>query len=151
MIRITHQKREVGNKKENTMEERRRYPRFSTAVKAKHTTRRDVNKDKQRFKRFSTHLKAKYYLEENAEQLKECIIFNMSRMGMGIEFYEKTNVGSTITMMIPITGESKTIIVKGTIRWIQQRWIRGRGNDFIGGIELTDVLDESTLDKLCPY
>ena len=41
----------------------------------------------QRFERFPTQLKAKYYLEENEKRLKECIIFNISQRGMGIEFY----------------------------------------------------------------
>ena len=93
--------------------------------------------------RFVKQLKAQYFLEEIKGVWEECTVTNISPGGIKIEFYETINVGSTITIMIIIPGESKPMRIKETLKWIKKR-----ESDFIGGIELTEKLDDSTFAKL---
>ena len=93
--------------------------------------------------RFVKKLKAQYFLDEKRGTVKECTITNIALKGMGIACHETINVGSHVTIIISIPNESTPVIVKGTSKWIRQR-----ENDFIGGVELTETLDDSTFAKL---
>lgn len=92
------------------------------------------------FVRFDTHMKAQYFLKEKNRDWEECTVFKISRKGLGLKFYtsEKIKVGSTIQLKIFTSKESENIIVKGVLRWIEEE-----ENDFVGGIELNEILDES--------
>ena len=98
---------------------------------------------KRRTGRFLAKLKAHYFLSEKKGELKECTIFNISPIGIGAEFHEKHEIGSLIHLMVDIPGETQHVIVKGSIKWIRQK-----GNRFIGGIELTKTLDNATFSTL---
>jgi len=98
---------------------------------------------KRRSGRFVTKLKAHYFLSEKKGELRECAIFNISPIGIGAEFHEKHEIGSRIHLMIGVPGETQHVIVKGSIKWIRQK-----GNRFIGGIELAEMLDDVTFSKL---
>lgn len=91
--------------------------------------------------RFSTNLKARYFIRDMGEGWGECTVFNVSRKGMGVNFHtrEKIEAGSTIHLKIILPSEPEPMNVKGTLRWIKQV-----KNECIGGIELTEVLDEIT-------
>jgi len=93
--------------------------------------------------RYLTQLKARYFLNEARDNWKECTIINISLKGMGIEFNEAINVESTIHLMIIELRGSEPVTTKGELRWLKQR-----ENDFIGGIELAETLDEITFAKL---
>jgi hypothetical protein len=58
---------------------------------------------------------------------------------MGIKFHtpETIDVGLTLTIEIEVPSELEPISVKGILRWIKPA-----DNEFLGGIELTEVLDE---------
>jgi len=98
---------------------------------------------KRRSGRFLTKLGAHYFLSTKKGEWRKCAIFNISPVGIGAEFYEHNEVGSTIHLMIDIPGEAKPIMVKGSIKWMKQK-----GNRFIGGIELAETLDDVTFSKL---
>ncbi len=96
-----------------------------------------------RFGRFVTELKARYLFGEMKGNWKECTINKMSPKGVGVEFYEDIQVGSTINLMITFPREPKTIMLKGALKWIEQR-----KNVFAGGIEFIEMLDDSIFAKL---
>jgi hypothetical protein len=85
-------------------------------------------------------MKAQYFLKEKNRDWEECTVFKISRKGMGLKFHttEKIKVGSTIQLKIFTSKESERIIVKGVLKWIEEE-----ENDFVGGIELNEILDES--------
>ncbi len=89
--------------------------------------------------RFSTNLKGRYFIKEVAKHWGNCTIFDVSRSGIGIRFHtsEKIEVGSTIEVEIEIPSELQPMSVRGILRWIKQA-----DNEFVGGIQLTEVLDE---------
>jgi hypothetical protein len=60
---------------------------------------------------------------------------------MGITFHttETIQVGSTINLEIRVPSEREPMSVKGTLKWIKQE-----NNEYSGGIELIEVLDEIT-------
>ncbi len=94
------------------------------------------------FGRFDTQLKAKYFLKERKESWEKCAVIDVSRKGMGIIFTasEKINVGSTVLLEIAVPTAINPVHVIGILRWI-----RKKGNDFVGGIESTKVLDDVKL------
>ncbi len=94
--------------------------------------------------RFVTKLKARYFLSERKAKLQECTIFNISPQGIGAEFYERPEAGSSIHLIIDIPGETQqAVIVEGSIKWIMKR-----GTTFKSGIELTKTLDDTIFAKL---
>jgi len=102
--------------------------------------------DRREFRLYHTKLKAHYISEESKRGWEECTIINISREGMGIKFHscEKINVGSTVHLEIFVPIKLEPINVKGILKWIE-KW----ENDFIGGIKLTDILDDAKFSKLC--
>ena len=96
--------------------------------------------------RFDTDLKGRYFIKELGKRWGNCTVFDVSRTGMGIKFYtpETIDLGSTITIEIEVPSELEPMSVKGILRWIKQA-----DNEFIGGIELTEVLDEIKSSLLC--
>jgi len=100
--------------------------------------------EKRRFSRCITQLEARF-LKEGEREWEEATIINVSSKGMGIKFRTsvKVNIGSTLHLAIIVSGESDPIMVKGVLGWIKQK-----GNYFIGGIELTEELEEVKWAKL---
>lgn len=93
--------------------------------------------------RYLTQLKAKYFLNEDSGSWKECTIINITPKGIGISFTQGINMKSIINLMIIEPRGSKPVTTKGRLRWLKQR-----KNDFIGGIELAEALDETTFARL---
>ena len=102
-------------------------------------------KIKRRFTRFTTQLKGQYFLKERKKGWQECTITVVSRKGLGAEFHTQEIIkpGSTAQFEINVPGELEPITVKGILRWIKKK-----GNDFIGGIEFAEMLDDLTFAKL---
>jgi len=100
---------------------------------------------KKRFIRFFSHLKARYFPKEGKRKWQECTIINANLKGMSIKFYthEKINVGSTLCLEIAVPTELAPISLMGVLRWID-----GGVNNFVGGIEYIDVLDDDKFAKL---
>ncbi len=98
--------------------------------------------DRRQFRRFDTQHKAHYLLKDGKGSWKVCTITNVSRKGMGIllQAHEKVALGATILLRPSSPLESSPLYVIGIVRWI-----RKRGNDFIGGIESVEVLDDGNL------
>lgn len=86
-------------------------------------------------------MKAQYFLREGKGPRERCVISNISRKGVGLKFHtrEKINIGSTIHLEMYVSRKSGPISVKGILKWIEKE-----ENDFIGGIELTEALDDAT-------
>lgn len=100
--------------------------------------------EKRRFSRCLTKLEARF-LKEGEREWEKATIINISRKGMGIKFHAsgKINLGSTIHLAIIVSGEADPIMVKGVLGWIKQK-----ENYFIGGIKLTEELEEVKWAKL---
>jgi hypothetical protein len=93
------------------------------------------------FTRFdTTNLKAKYFLKEGKTRWRECTINKVSRKGIGITFHtdKELRFGSTLHLKIFISQELEYFTVKGILKWLTQK-----ENNFIGGIELTEILSET--------
>ena len=105
------------------MEEKRAFPRYAI--------------DKQ--------LKGRYIIKGVDRRWEECIILNVSHIGICIRFQteEAINPGSTINLEIEVPEESKPINVKGVLKWI---WETGKVHE--GGVELSSLIDESEWLKL---
>ena len=103
--------------------------------------RQDRGEEKRAAIRFATNLKGRFFVKELEKQWGNCTVFDVSRTGMGIKFHtSKTiDVGSHITIEIEVPSELGSMNVKGVLRWVKQS-----ENEFLGGIELTEVLDEIT-------
>lgn len=70
---------------------------------------------------------------------EECTILDVSRTGIGVEFSSQISLGSNINMTVCFPEELEPFSLKGILKWIKQS-----GNRFMGGIELTELLDENT-------
>ena len=98
--------------------------------------------ERRKFVRYPLAKRALYHLRGEKEEWKECVIIDVSSKGMGIRFLtpQKIKVGSTILLEIPgIVGFSPTHLI-GIVRWIKQS-----GNEFMGGIESTELFDDTKL------
>lgn len=100
--------------------------------------------EKRKFSRCITQLEARF-LKEGEREWEEATIINISRKGIGIKFLTsvKIYIGSTLHLAIIVSGEPDPIMVKGVLGWIKKK-----GNSFIGGIELTEELDDVKWAKL---
>ena len=98
----------------------------------------DKMEEKRTFVRFFINLKARYCVKEKDEVWEECTIFDVSRKGMGITFKPQINLGTTIFLAITVPKESEPLTVKGILKWVKQS-----RNCYMGGIELTELLDEN--------
>ncbi len=103
--------------------------------------RQDGGEENRAAIRFATNLKGRFFVKELEKQLGNCTVFDVSRTGMGIKFHtsEPIDVGSHITVEIEVPSELESMNVRGVLRWVKQG-----ENEFLGGIELTEVLDEIT-------
>ena len=101
--------------------------------------------DRRKFPRFNTELKAQFVSKESHRGGEECTIIDFSRKGMKAKVYtsEEINVGTNVLLEVFIPGELDPIHVKGTIKWVKQI-----ENGFISGIELSKGLEEINLSKL---
>lgn len=90
-------------------------------------------------------LKAQYFSIEGESSREQCTIYNISRKGVSIKFHtrEKINIGSTIHLEMFVPRKSEPISVKGILKWVKRS-----GDDFTGGIKLTEELDDVTWAKL---
>ena len=102
--------------------------------------------ERRRFFRFPTYLKASYYLGGDIENLEKCDILNVSYKGMGVKFYtlEKIETCSKIHLEVIPKRQSTSINVTAILRWV------GGGGfmPFVGGLELTESLESLQLIKL---
>jgi len=101
--------------------------------------------ERRRFSRFPSQLKAQYFVQERKGGRGKCTIINTSRKGMGIIFHtaEKINEGSTVHLEVFVSTELEPINVEGVLKWI----VEGE-NDFVGGVELIKILDDVKFAKL---
>ncbi len=106
--------------------------------------------EKRAFPRYAIdkQLKGRYFLEGVDKRWEECIILNISHIGICVRFQTKEaiDLGTTISLEIEIPEESKPINVKGVLKWI---W--GTGNVHEGGVELSSLLEESEWLKLIHF
>ena len=101
--------------------------------------------ERRRFIRFFSNLKARYRTHDDDRNWEECNIINASVKGMSIKFYTNRtiNLGATIFLEIYVPTESEPITLKGALKWITE------GIDyFIGGIEYSSLLDNSEFSQL---
>ena len=94
--------------------------------------------ERRRFTRIKTRLKAQYHTE-GEEEWKDCLVIDFSQIGMGIKFLTREEIieGSIIHLKIFIPKEVRPVNVKGILKWIKPR-----KNDFIGGIDVTFLTRE---------
>ena len=89
---------------------------------------------------FFIYLKAHYALKEGDAVWEECTILDVNSKGLGMEFNTPISLDSTIHLEIPLPDTLEPLNVKGTLKWFKQSEHR-----FIGGIELTEPLDENQI------
>jgi hypothetical protein len=99
-------------------------------------------KERRRFTRHRTLLKAQYFLKDKKEVWGECTITDVCQKGMGIIFLtsEKIEVGSAMLLEIPLHRSIEPVHIVGVLKWMKPS-----GNDFIGGIESTELLSDLKL------
>jgi len=100
-------------------------------------------REQRRFLRFAKLRKIRYLLSGERVKWQECAILDLSRIGMKIQFHEGIDVDSTIFFVLNVPGEAVPINLKGTLRRIE-----GRGDNFTGGVELTEKLDDEIFIKI---
>jgi hypothetical protein len=100
---------------------------------------------KRRYKRLPTNLKAEYSLTAGRAEGKQCTVINISLNGAGLEFYahESVEVGTTLFLKIFDPGGKDAFDVEGIVRWNKQG-----EKDFVCGVELTTALDKFSLSTL---
>ena len=101
--------------------------------------------DRRRFGRFNAQLEAHYFIKEKKGGSGKCTIIDVGRKGVAIKFskHENINAGSNIHLEVTVPTELEPIIIRGVLKHIKQE-----GDDFIGGVELNEVLDEVTFGRL---
>ena len=101
--------------------------------------------DRRLFRRFETTLNAQYFSKERKGGWKECITTDISRKGLGLKFSrpDTIDIGSLLHIAITVPTELEPVNVKGIVRRLEKK-----GNDFVGGIELTAVMDDVTWAQL---
>ena len=95
---------------------------------------------KRSFNRFDTSLKACFFIKERKRGWEDCQITKISRKGMGVTLCteEKITPESILNLKVYTSAqESDYFTVTGTLKWIESY-----KNTFIGGIELSEILDE---------
>jgi hypothetical protein len=94
---------------------------------------------KRSFSRFDTSLKASFFIKEREQGWEECHISKISRKGMGVTFCteEKITPDSVMNIKVFTSQESDYFTVTGRLKWVEKY-----KNTFVGGIELTEILDE---------
>jgi hypothetical protein len=78
-------------------------------------------KDRRKFLRFPVKIDAHYSEEDNENWEHFCSIVNISREGMGITVYLKTNIsiGCVLRFMADVPEREKPIYFTGTLNWIE--------------------------------
>lgn len=106
--------------------------------------------EKRAFPRYAIdkQLNGRYFLEGVDKRWEECIILNISHIGICVRFQTKEaiDLGTTISLEIEIPEESKPLNVKGVLKWI---WKTGSVHE--GGVELSSLLEESEWLKLIHF
>lgn len=106
--------------------------------------------EKRAFPRYAIdkQLNGRYFLEGVDKRWEECIILNISHIGICVRFQTKEaiDLGTTISLEIEIPEESKPLNVKGVLKWI---WETGSVHE--GGVELSSLLEESEWLKLIHF
>ena len=106
--------------------------------------------EKRAFPRYAIdkQLNGRYFLEGVDKRWEECIILNISHIGICVRFQtnEAIDLGTTISLEIEIPEESKPLNVKGVLKWI---WETGSFHE--GGVELSSLLEESEWLKLIHF
>ena len=64
-------------------------------------------------------------------------------MGIKLHASEKMDIGSTIHLAILVPKEPDPIMIKGELKWIKLK-----GDCFIGGVEFSDTLDDAKWSTL---
>ena len=100
---------------------------------------------KRKYKRLPTNLKAEYSLTAGAAEGKQCTVINISLNGAGLEFYahESVEIGTTLFLKIFDPDGEEAFDAEGIVRWSNQG-----EKDFVCGVELTTALDKFTLSTL---
>lgn len=106
---------------------------------------RDKPENKRGFTKCLTQLKVRYFLNEGRKSWRNCTIFNISRHGVCMKFHlgNELDIGSTVHLEIDIPMEPEPVKVKGRLKWIKEV-----ENDFIGSMELAEVIDDTKWAKL---
>jgi hypothetical protein len=101
--------------------------------------------NRRKYPRFETQLKARFVSAESQRGGENCTIIDFSHKGMRAEIYtsEEINFGTNVLLEVFIPRELDPIHVKGTIKWVKQT-----ENGFVSGIELSKGLEEIKLSKL---
>ena len=70
----------------------------------------------------SPFLKAQYFLREGKSSREQCVVFNISRKGVGLKFHtgKKIKIASIIHLEMYVARKSEPIEVKGILKWIEK-------------------------------
>lgn len=103
-----------------------------------------MDKETRKFTRHPINLKAQFLVEGEKRDWEKCTIINVSREGMGIIFQTHREIGveSTIYLKILWSTKSEPINAKGILKWIKKE-----DDNFIGGIELL-IISQNSIDNV---
>ena len=104
--------------------------------------------ERRKTKRFATNLKAHYFLKEGEVKGRECTVINISRNGVGLEFYTAEEIveGASLLIKISVAKSLEPTDIEGIVQWVNQG-----ERDFVGGIKANSKLDEEKLTNLITF
>ncbi len=97
--------------------------------------------------RHDTQWEARCASGDNLEAWEECSIINVSRKGMGVKFRTRKTflMGTSVHLEVSVSTRKTAVKVKGVLKWTKQK---RNMSVYIGGVELTDSLDDNTFEDL---
>jgi hypothetical protein len=100
-------------------------------------------KDRRKFIRFPVQFVAFYSEEDKEHTRQQCSIVNISREGMGVTVYLKSelSIGCILKLMADIPGREKPVSFTGTLNWIKALK-KDPDYNYKGGIKLISIDSE---------
>ena len=100
-------------------------------------------KDRRKFLRFPVKVGAIYSEENNEDRKQQCSIVDISREGMGVTVYLKSelSMGCILKFMADIPGREKPVSFTGTLNWIKALK-KDPDYNYKGGIKLISIDSE---------
>jgi hypothetical protein len=100
-------------------------------------------KDRREFLRFPLRLNTRYSVENKEDWVRQCLVVDMSRKGMGLVIYlkDKLPLGCLLKFMVDVPKREEPIRFAGILVWIKELKDHLEYN-FKGGIRLTTIDSE---------
>jgi hypothetical protein len=106
-------------------------------------------KDRRKFLRFPVRLSARYSEENKEDWIRQCVVVDISREGMGLVVYlrDKLPVGGLLQFIADLPTKEKSVYFSGVLNWVKA--LRNDPDyNFKGGIKLKTIDSEDKWELL---